>query len=121
LDALPTRASGDARFVSMLLQICFGTDILASSSITGKSTYKSNSTKVTQLDQDVLEFIKRELSMEIMDEKQLNHDLCFPGKYLQRLGNAVDKPQRAKLFNDYVSRKIQNTRKEILRKANMFK
>jgi hypothetical protein len=35
---------------------------------------------------------------------------------LARLANADNKPNRAKQFNDYVSRKIDNIRKELIRK-----
>jgi hypothetical protein len=37
--------------------------------------------------------------------------------YLNRLRNAEDKGLRAKQFHEYVNRKIQNVRKELIRKG----
>jgi hypothetical protein len=39
--------------------------------------------------------------------------------YLARLAGGENKANRARMFNDYVSRKIQNTRKELIRKAGV--
>jgi hypothetical protein len=41
----------------------------------------------------------------------------FPVKYLERIRTNDENGKRKKEFNGYVSRKIQNTRKELVRKG----
>jgi hypothetical protein len=85
---------GDGRFVGILLDICFGEEILMSASVTGKA---KNDMTTMKLDERILEFVKIQ--------------------YWLRLANADDRQKRAKMFKQFVNRKIQNIRKKFSRKS----
>jgi hypothetical protein len=94
LDHITPYEMGDGRFVAVLLDICFGEEVLLSACVTGRG--KKNR-KTTKLDARIIEFVEN--------------------KYWARLADADDKEKRAKLFRTYVNRRIQNIRRKELRKA----
>jgi BEN domain len=92
LDDISKRETGDGRFVGSLLDICFSAEVLARASITGKS--KKDINDVAKLDPQKMHFIK--------------------SQYQDRLANAADKEKREKLFNIFVNRKVQNSRRKFM-------
>jgi hypothetical protein len=58
LDTFSQESVDDGRFVASLLQLTFGTAVLAVSSISGKA---KNIVTTTKLDEKKLEFVKRKL------------------------------------------------------------
>jgi hypothetical protein len=92
LDHITPYETGDAQFVAVLLDICFDEETLVSACVTGKGKKNRYTTK---LDERLLKFVER--------------------KYRARLADIEDRDKRAKLFNMYVNRKIQNVRRKLLR------
>jgi hypothetical protein len=68
-----------------------------------------------------LKFIKRKLKIFYVALTYNIFGLFYLVIYLYRLGSGGDKFTRAKFFNEYVNRKVQNIRKELIRKRMQMK
>jgi hypothetical protein len=115
LRAFAKTAGDDGKYVAALLQMIFGINVLAVSSITGKA---KNDVTTTQLCEKKLKFIKRKLKIFHFVLTYNIFGFFYLVMYLHRLGSGGEKSTRAKFFNEYVNRKIQNIRKELIRKES---
>jgi BEN domain len=108
LDLIPKTEEGDVKFLYTLLSFVFGKDLLARSTLTGRS--KSGANK-QQLDPVKIQCIRGNFDLKnIFNHNFFNghfSKVLFLNRFLTKVNN-VEANKRAKSFERIVNRKIQN-------------